>query len=99
MFALPQLSSVESLSVMPTDAYAAQMLSIAVLLEQVGEKGMAQDARKLAQGIPLVVHTALGAVWCPLCGTCSCPDRSALDDFSCRLHGPASHHGALESAS
>lgn len=36
-------------------------------------------------------HTGISATWCPLCGTCTCPDREdgngrTLDHPGCPLH-------------
>lgn len=37
--------------------------------------------------------TGVSAVWCPVCGDCTCRDRSeAMDDYDCPLHGDLSNH-------
>jgi hypothetical protein len=42
---------------------------------------------------PVVRCTGMTAQWCPIHGTCRCPDREhAMDDPGCPLHGPGSGH-------
>lgn len=37
--------------------------------------------------------TGVSAVWCPVCGDCTCPDREhSMDDLNCPLHGERSRH-------
>jgi hypothetical protein len=37
--------------------------------------------------------TGVSAVWCPVCGNCTCADREqSLDDPCCPLHGEHSRH-------
>ena len=40
--------------------------------------------------------TGITAVWCPVCGDCTCKDRCNLNDNDCPLHGVSSEHAALE---
>ncbi len=44
-------------------------------------------------GHPELLCTGITARWCPLCGTCSCPDFSTdLNTPGCPLHDAASQH-------
>lgn len=41
--------------------------------------------------------TGFAAQWCPVHGTCRCPDREqAMDDEACPLHAPTSRHAENE---
>ena len=44
-----------------------------------------------------LVCTGVAAVWCPLCGDCSCERQSTgervEDSEACPLHAPSSQHG------
>lgn len=43
--------------------------------------------------------TGLSAQWCPIHGTCRCPDRTeAMDDPGCPLHSESSTHAEEVSA-
>jgi hypothetical protein len=51
------------------------------------------ELRRLADVIESQHCTGLSAEWCPIHGTCRCPERTeAMDSWDCPLHAPGSSH-------
>ena len=62
------------------------------------EHGLADDAVRVLRAavepprVSVLQCSGVAAVWCPIHGDCTCPDREDLNDIDCPLHSHRSEH-------